>query len=833
MPNKNRDKLEDFINSLKRSIHSSSNKQSQRKLSSILKQLGNPRRNQKFIEHFHKKLQENHIAVQPKLTVTIPFDSYLAFEWTQVETAQTAGTTESRADKLTLPEDFLCHLFRFSHEAEYQRLQAALDSYLPIALFLIPGEENFFAEVIEQTLSYELVQKRQYSGDDFFSNEVSYVDVNFTGDDSDTNDEGDNKQNEREMWNVAEFYQFPQDLMRDVILGDSGMELLASENFEKKLQRLAHFSNKHNDTPFFLLFHCPSRQEMEKANKQDILELTIANVARRLPNVFRLESIYDSEDQIPVESKQQIIEHFQVLYEVPSWEADLELELFDLVSELRRLQSHAEHRILLEMETEIFHILDWEDEKDEQIYLKYFSIRYLHETRGFAYKKISSSSYDNQVYEQNNDSLEYDNMPDINANFEVLVEITTLFNLNFDKNVYLSFIQKFSRKLQFWQQHSKIHKQVQEIYFVFPGFEIARNYYQIQKLLDFFHSKVERLFQRSIALRVFTPDYLTRTLFEVDFRQIRKQPLLLSDAAPPASHVEGSSQKNYELGFDDVIGLAEEKETLNNIKKLQEQDFRIGIGGILFYGLPGCGKTFLARAFAAEINRHFFSFSPAELSSVWIGQSQKNIRNIFAQARGKSPSLLFIDELDSIGIDRDAVARGEAHSDQAATVNQLLIELNNVYEKNILVVAATNRLSSLDSALKRSGRFDLKIPIFPPNAAERAAIFAYYIVRINEELIVRDRKAMPQYESFFQELGQICQGFTPADIQALCNLVRMDCLLEKPGSFTNEYFFAKTNQFLEKGQRSLKIEDVERFIEECKLNDYHGKKLDDLAKEWL
>ncbi|MEH2352401.1 ATP-binding protein [Nostoc sp.] len=91
---------------------------------------------------------------------------------------------------------------------------------------------------------------------------------------------------------------------------------------------------------------------------------------------------------------------------------------------------------------------------------------------------------------------------------------------------------------------------------------------------------------------------------------------------------------------------------------------------MLFYGLPGCGKTLLANAFANESGRYFFKFSPADIVSVWIGQSQKNIRDIFAQAKKKSPSLLFIDELDSIGFNCN---EDNAHTDQKATINQLLI----------------------------------------------------------------------------------------------------------------------------------------------------------------
>jgi SpoVK/Ycf46/Vps4 family AAA+-type ATPase len=253
------------------------------------------------------------------------------------------------------------------------------------------------------------------------------------------------------------------------------------------------------------------------------------------------------------------------------------------------------------------------------------------------------------------------------------------------------------------------------------------------------------------------------------------------------------------------------------------------LGGIIFYGLSGCGKTYLSNAFASELGRHFFSFSPADIQSMWIGQTQKNIKDIFSQAQSKSPSLLFMDELESIGFSRNSQ---NAHTDQKATINQLLIEMNNIDESNVLVVGATNKISQLDSALKRSGRFDLKVPIFPPNEQERAEIFSYYLELLNQELAQKQRGMIEVAQVYFNYLGEESVGMTSSDIKTLMNRLRIDNLLKKPNATNADLLVTRVKKFIEEGQRTLSKDDVRGFIDECQRNDQYSPKIEFLLDEW-
>ncbi|MCB1158421.1 MAG: ATP-binding protein [Leptospiraceae bacterium] len=830
MPSSPDDKLQELVSSVKHSIEKSAKKKVKRKVSFIFRKLGNPRRNKKIIEQVNKTFLEEEIRLEPGLSINDDLDSYVEFQ--SIATKQENEKDSKQKEEIfVVPDDFIKYLFTFSSEAEYERFQAALDSYQPVGLFLIPKEEDFFSETMEQIFSIELLQKRQYSGDDMFVNELTYLDVSFTGDNTDTTNEG-NKNEGKDIWTSSEIYHFPRTIMQNVILGETGTELLDSYNFEMNLQRLSHTSNKHSKTQIFILFHCPSQKQIQKLQKQDILEKTLSSIARRIPNVFRLDCKYEKESDIEEEVRNNVYKHLKLIYDLPGHEIDTELNLIEFVTELRRTHARLEYQTLLKMETEYIKSMVWDGESDEHVYLKYFTIKYLCEKLGYSQKDVFCSSYDSPHYQNQDEYVDYSNMPDVNAKHQIVVDIETLEGKNFDKNVYLNFIHTLVNKSRSWVDFSVLKKNLKEIYLLFPGFEVARNYYQLSKLQEVLENHIREVFKKNIPITIFTPDYENQTIVPVDLKQVVSQnykPVL-----PIQLRFEEEKKRDItELNFDDVIGMKEEKEAFLNLKKLQESNMKLGIGGILLYGLPGCGKTYIARAFASEINRHFFGLNPAEIISVWIGQSQKNISRIFSQARAKSPSLLFIDELDSIGFNRDMVNKGGAHTDQGSTINQLLIELNNIDEKDVLVLAATNRLSSLDPALKRSGRFDIKIPVFPPDEEERALMFAYYIVKINEELITHDKKPVPQHELFFEELGRDSKGFTSSDIRTVCNLVRMDCLLEKPGSHVNEFFFDKIRKFIERGQRTLRAEDVKGFILECRANEYDGLKLDKLTSDWF
>ncbi len=244
--------------------------------------------------------------------------------------------------------------------------------------------------------------------------------------------------------------------------------------------------------------------------------------------------------------------------------------------------------------------------------------------------------------------------------------------------------------------------------------------------------------------------------------------------------------------------------------------------------MPGCGKTLLANAFANESGRYFLKFSPADIQSMWIGQSQKNLKDIFSQAKKKSPSILFIDELDSIGFSRSEL---QAHTDQKATINQLLIELNNIGDSNVIVIAATNYLTGIDNALKRSGRLDWKIPIFPPDAAERVELFKHYLFKthINENIsLITEFARLIDYEA----LGKHSIRLTPSDIDLVCKEIKNDILLDEISAelTTSDVIYYIDN--IREGGLSLTESQVSQFINECKSSSIKSPKLRILRKEW-
>merc|ERR1739844_387380 len=185
------------------------------------------------------------------------------------------------------------------------------------------------------------------------------------------------------------------------------------------------------------------------------------------------------------------------------------------------------------------------------------------------------------------------------------------------------------------------------------------------------------------------------------------------------------------IKWDDIGGLEETKRSLQEMILYPidhpEKSEKFGMQpsrGVLFYGPPGCGKTLLAKAVASECSANFVSIKGPELLTMWLGESEANVREVFDKARAAAPCVLFFDELDSIGTARGSGAGGDAGGAGDRVLNQLLTEMDGAgAKKNLFFIGATNRPDILDEALIRPGRLDQLIYIPLPDKASRLNIF--------------------------------------------------------------------------------------------------------------
>ncbi|MDG5491516.1 AAA family ATPase [Psychroserpens sp. SPM9] len=186
--------------------------------------------------------------------------------------------------------------------------------------------------------------------------------------------------------------------------------------------------------------------------------------------------------------------------------------------------------------------------------------------------------------------------------------------------------------------------------------------------------------------------------------------------------------KKPTVNFSDVGGMEKVKEEidLKIIKPLLHKDLykaygkKIG-GGILLYGPPGCGKTHIARATAGEINANFINVGINDILDMWLGNSEKNLHEIFEAARDHKPCVIFIDEIDALGANRNDINKTAGRT----VINQFLSELDGIDSNNdgILILGATNAPWYIDPAFRRPGRFDRIIFVAPPDAEARKSIF--------------------------------------------------------------------------------------------------------------
>lgn len=233
------------------------------------------------------------------------------------------------------------------------------------------------------------------------------------------------------------------------------------------------------------------------------------------------------------------------------------------------------------------------------------------------------------------------------------------------------------------------------------------------------------------------PTLLLVGIFVLGFRVLRARGgggggggLLGGFGRSKAKRYEQSSSRTC---FDDIAGIDEAEEQLAELVDfLREPEKYSKLGGsipkgVLLSGLPGTGKTLLARAVAGEADVPFFSMSASEFIEMIVGVGASRVRDLFEQAKQSAPAIVFIDELDAIGRARGGGATMGGHDEREQTLNQILTEMDGFTgSEGVIVLAATNRPEVLDSALLRPGRFDRHVVVSPPDHAGREAILAIH-----------------------------------------------------------------------------------------------------------
>ena len=249
-----------------------------------------------------------------------------------------------------------------------------------------------------------------------------------------------------------------------------------------------------------------------------------------------------------------------------------------------------------------------------------------------------------------------------------------------------------------------------------------------------------------------------------------------------------------DVSFSDIGGISDVKMELEEIIDFMKNSKRYkNFGarmprGVLLVGPPGVGKTMIAKAVAHEAGVPFYYQSGASFVQIYVGMGAKRVHELFAAAKNNSPSIIFIDEIDAVGKKRD----GQRNDEREATLNQLLTEMDGFEgSSGVIVIAATNKIDVLDSALLRAGRFDRRVFVELPTKRERQSILAKYLVKVPNEVDVKI-------------VANMTVGFNGASLAALVNEAALLALRQHDFQVTIEHFHQVKDKVMF-GKKKLQI----------------------------
>ena len=274
----------------------------------------------------------------------------------------------------------------------------------------------------------------------------------------------------------------------------------------------------------------------------------------------------------------------------------------------------------------------------------------------------------------------------------------------------------------------------------------------------------------------------------------------ISDATAPIASNEPIQAIKPNISFDDIGGISEVKVELTEIIDFMKNPKRYrSFGarmprGVLLVGPPGVGKTMIAKAVAHEASVPFFYQSGASFVQIYVGMGAKRVHELFLAAKKNAPAIIFIDEIDAVGKKRD----GNRNDEREATLNQLLTEMDGFEaSSDIIVIAATNKIDVLDSALLRAGRFDRRIFVDLPTKHERSSIISKYLAQIPNDTDI-------------ETLANMTVGFNGASLAALVNEAALLSLRQNAVQVTMEHFYQVKDKVIFGKRKLLMLSDDQK-----------------------